>query len=1165
MNAERVSHGAWLGRSLSAAFAAGASFCVQATVVLENDSSTNVVAATDGALAETLRGDWRMRGVEKTGPGAWTLGTGYLDTVHDLPVLVREGRLSVTDEGSTDTGRSTPTEILRRASLWLDATANVVYDDANAVSAWYDVREARLAGGGWSNGWCRAVAGTSIKTNSTTATATPPTWIAEPTGSTLPMLYFNGYSYGSWMALKTSADANKDFTGMRHVFAVLNQQTYWGFPLATRTGSVFMHTGGQGKLQDRTDSRYLSPQSASPSANRSTFYLDGLRCNPALTPVKKGVHLIEFKAGMPAGQSMGYLYNDRDIAGRYGGDYIGEVLIFDVTLTTAERLAVEDYLMAKWGIAPAVGRLQMKTSPSAEVVFSEGRAPLISGEGTIVKTGSETADFEPSSADSPAVRVRIAAGSLRAMADEINYAFLPGTRLAATESYGVSALAFSQDNTLAAKGAAELTGVSGAAFRIGDQTNALKRLTLSSPSAILGARPASADTRVLGGNDVYATIANGNGSFETGMQNQTGTKATCGNWTVDATFGDATDPGGMVHVLTPASDLATFGNTGGNTWWYGFNSTGAWTTYDYRRFLAPNGAKVLVFKRGGRISTSVEVPVTGDYEFTFQIAGRISYGSGDCSLALVDANDTTNRFAHFFGKGVPDGFEPVRYRLRHVEAGAYTFVFEMRSTGANDRHVMVDDFRMRLLADSCEGAVSVPNGDFEDATHVFDKRETFSSTATARGWTLTQGEQGAASDTPINIEIGVADAVMSSYYNEVCTPFGRKMLTITGNDARATTAPFRLPPGSWRLRCRASRWGFTDQGLISWHGSKYLCNPKVGALVKVNGATRFDAVSSALSSYDMADVLFADVLTVGAEDDVTLEVRQAATPELRSDGTYNIGIVCVDDFEFVPVAAVGGELVKNGSFEDAAGTFSANYWTLKYNNVAGDSLLEKSACRSQNYDNNYGYAKGVGERALLITQIGEATQPLDVPEDGYYEFSFWTRSRYGATDLSRWWGWNVLRVSLVGASDGATNVILTTGAIGSTNFLRQAALFYAKAGSYTLRIQGMNDGTTTITTPKNASGSYLGTTADANAYVDGVSIRRASGTEPPALDEKFELELTDPTAKVRLDYVGTLTLGRLKVAGQNLVGEIDATHPSGLVQGIGRVFVRPRGTIVIIR
>lgn len=57
----------------------------------------------------------------------------------------------------------------------------------------------------------------------------------------------------------------------------------------------------------------------------------------------------------------------------------------------------------------------------------------------------------------------------------------------------------------------------------------------------------------------------------------------------------------------------------------------------------------------------------------------------------------------------------------------------------------------------------------------------------------------------------------------------------------------------------------------------------------------------------------------------------------------------------------------------------SNAWTLKYNYIAGDSHLEESACRSQNYDNNYGYAKGVGDWPLLIAQIGEAMRSLEVP------------------------------------------------------------------------------------------------------------------------------------------------------------------------------------------
>ena len=57
----------------------------------------------------------------------------------------------------------------------------------------------------------------------------------------------------------------------------------------------------------------------------------------------------------------------------------------------------------------------------------------------------------------------------------------------------------------------------------------------------------------------------------------------------------------------------------------------------------------------------------------------------------------------------------------------------------------------------------------------------------------------------------------------------------------------------------------------------------------------------------------------------------------------------------------------------------------------------------------------------------------------------------------------------------------------------------------------------------------------------------------------------DASTRLRLDYDGTVEVGRLMLGGRSVVGTIDATHPSGLVYGAGALYIRPKGTIVIFR
>lgn len=53
--------------------------------------------------------------------------------------------------------------------------------------------------------------------------------------------------------------------------------------------------------------------------------------------------------------------------------------------------------------------------------------------------------------------------------------------------------------------------------------------------------------------------------------------------------------------------------------------------------------------------------------------------------------------------------------------------------------------------------------------------------------------------------------------------------------------------------------------------------------------------------------------------------------------------------------------------------------------------------------------------------------------------------------------------------------------------------------------------------------------------------------------------------KLRLDFTGTNEIDRLRLGGVSVSGYVDATHPSGLVCGTGCLYVRPKGTVLLLR
>ena len=114
-------------------------------------------------------------------------------------------------------------------------------------------------------------------------------------------------------------------------------------------------------------------------------------------------------------------------------------------------------------------------------------------------------------------------------------------------------------------------------------------------------------------------------------------------------------------------------------------------------------------------------------------------------------------------------------------------------------------------------------------------------------------------------------------------------------------------------------------------------------------------------------------------------------------------------------------------------------------------------------------------------------------------------------------------------------------------------------GTYTFGLQGCNSYPDNVTPRSSETGQK-----DSNVFVDCVSIKKASDSDMPELDEELKLDLA-AASKLRLDFAGTATIKQLRLGGARVSGLIDASHPSGLVSGPGCLYIQPRGTVVTFR
>ena len=197
--------------------------------------------------------------------------------------------------------------ILDDAYLWLDAST-LTGSAGDEVASW----ASRNAGG---------------KTASTTGT--------KPTIATI-----NGRNVVDFGAAGSGKDLTFDrTTSIRTVFMVADIVNNSGVFFLGDSSNFHFHRGSQGQ--------YLYEYYGFTDALVSGVYRNGIKVDaPRSTTVPTGFGLITLAANANVAASR--ICQDRSESGRNGGKKIAELIIFNKTLTDAERGQVEEYLMDKW-------------------------------------------------------------------------------------------------------------------------------------------------------------------------------------------------------------------------------------------------------------------------------------------------------------------------------------------------------------------------------------------------------------------------------------------------------------------------------------------------------------------------------------------------------------------------------------------------------------------------------------------------------------------------------------------------------------------------------------------------------------------------------------------------------------------------------------------------
>lgn len=1115
-------------RSSLLALAATSAFALNGETLVRKGETLTVENTGTFVQDETIRLQSGALGLEKMGVGSYTLPLGVLDAPNPFTLNVREGGVALTDGGALPDEES-PTAILNLATFWLDASVNLTRNDKDEVVGWFDCRE-KQTDGVWGTSYDRATTILQPKNGSGAAYAPVMPRTEVLSGMTLPMVYFGGLTTGTGMNFFKASSESRLFTNIRHVYVVANFQKSYGFVCATTGSGVLLHPSVY-NANTGLSTAYCSTD-ATVGSTAGEFLVNGVECNPLHTYVKKGLQLIEIHAApLVPMTTFGAIFNDRQINGRYGGDYVGEVLVYDGNkpLTLAERMKVSRYLMKKWGIAPSQGKVTVQLAADTEVALDRLSQASVSGCGTLVKSVSDAASYRPTTANPMAgAKVRIGEGASLAEVRELNYAVRAGDKVTlSTDRYGVHTIEAAVDAAAQEKGEASIDGAS-ENLRFGAIDGGVKTLKAGAQEVILG-------DSVVGGAKVVpgtavATIANH--SFEDAAAadnwvwvNRNGSSAFM-SITTDANVEDW-------RIAGAGADLNEFR-----------------AKYRYSNFYPTDGSRVLVLKQVNVLYGHVTVSRDGDYIFAFDATGRYKYDNMALTFSLVDANGRTNTFARCVVP-IGDGFRPYRFPVTRVKAGSYKLVIESKDSHAvndADSHALLDNLRLVSVGDgiSAVGAVPVPNGNFEN-TYFTSASRVVTNFGLDRlacvGWTLRTTSETDRSD------LGVASRLMSKVYNNCDGGLGEWQLRFQCDAGRAVTDAFMLPAGRWRLRCKAGKWGFEETKWNGKTGRSY--DPMLGVRIRVNGVEVYAEQTGAIGGFDMHTILFNHELAVTDDDQVTLEVWQA-----RPNSAEGVGAMLnVDDFEFVPADAwgVAPELVTDGTF-----AYAGKYW----NPISqGNQCYCLNKTFPADFEQHYGNQKCDDQYAMLFINAGTINQEIDFPAAGNYRLSFWARSRVSSYSApsSHEFGGNALRASLIDANQVMSRIV-ETPPVYSTNFYETVALFKVPAaGKYTLRIEGVNNPNTGVWTGGNKT--------DANVLIDCVSVKAApEGGAAPNLPEGLDLQLKEG-AKLRLDYDGEATVGKLRIGARKFHGRIDASDPSGLVIGPGVLNVTAPipGAILIVR
>ena len=1050
------------------------------------------------------------RGLSKTGGGTWMLSGSKAVQTDPLAVTVGEGAVSLSLDESAAPTVAAPTEILNKALIWFDASkAGTVHENGtDGVDYWMDARENTAAAAGGTFSYTRAVSSR---------------WLVDqvPTKDAYEghdVVNFGCKRSGRYMMFIKPDGTTNELTGIQSFFAVQAITNTWGYLLGgTKAGNteysfytkmVPGSSSGCSLANLRADPVWNTSESLG-VINGARTYVDGRWIDGfAKAECLLGLHLMNVDLRGTAYGQVNCFFNDRDYqkdsttgkartvgGNRVGGDMLAEVLVFTNKLTETERLQVQTHLLRKWGVTsrPTDYTLALARGTTASLAATKTGDVSVVGDGTIVRTATDAAYVQPMTDD----RVILSSTNATPKGGYNGFAY-------AAYSTAARDRAFRGDMRLEAGQTIVNTPVP-LRLRAGESVEA--KLVTQGNRVTVGTADA-ADAVVKTGAGLVA--ANALPDDVKKLQVSAGTFAFVAPsvaTTVDeaAAVIEATIPNHDFESVTSWDENSycaigvgktVDGWTGAGTWawdsYAGYSKRKSQTnggTYGNNGFDLPapyEGVGQLNVQYKMSAHTTASVPRDGVYELSFWMAGSNWEKNKELAFDLQLGPDDDHLVT--LGRVVRSADKTYRqYVLRtgFLKAGEYRLW--IKNVNSLSSAVVFDDFHLTLV-----DAVSLPHGDIE-MNGTMPTATALSATEEVEGWNLEQAE-GYVSGTP-NVAVANPNCGVK-YFDVQKNRYGCRSLFFCGIGGKATLTNVTLKAGAYRLAAALGR----RQEFLN-NKTVYGANPVLKATV-VAGETSFALGTVTQSAHDRTSVTWPTALVLDEDTTVDLVLEQT------TDG----GLVA-DDFDLLPGTEV--DLLANGGMNGSAG------WTIHKKDASGYNSAEFVSYggdwdkyASPSYFEGTGYAK--------ICGTGEISQEVRFPVPGLYRLTFHAHTRYHGGNLS--WANNPVRAYL---TDGGaeTNVLGVT----LTDFNNDVAANYTRH-VYDFRVTDVSRAYRLF---------FAGTrSGDKNQCLDGASLKlvdEASYAAAPDVPATLALAVAEG-AKVRLDYAGSMTVGKLTLGGQRIVG-----------------------------